>query len=563
MRALARSFREIWSDSQHLHSIVNIPWSRQAIFLGMNFLLLAFQMPTPFVISYIVNKLPVTNDLSLLLPLVILALGLMLGALLVGAWLRLEAIRQALDATVRLRLCLLRELMQSSALGMHLQEISELHARLSQDIASIQNLWPAGRILALRQIITIGVAIVALFYIDLKLTLTIAIFLPIAIICFRYFGRRLSIHAAAAQKQFGSSNGVLLESIAAAPLAVMSGTDAFHIQRLSTSQKNLRDALGCSHFSIISMEACLGALPLIISAIIWLLGGGGLHNGKHTAGDLVSFSLVLSILYGPINSLLSLSSAVIIEGASLARILQLVKEVSTLKKSTITSNFPLIINTEKAASLEIQDLTYARNGEYLFNHLSIQVAPGNFAILRGANGSGKSTLLSLLYGAEPIFASKIIVNGYPLSSLDMSTRKVLFGFLPQDIMLFNDTLRNNILLGREISDEKIFALCERLGFMDFLYLWPQGLDTSIEEGGRNISGGERQRIGLLRTLLVKSPILLLDEPEQNLDAQVLKCLVDYLNEIKQHCTCVLVTHSDEFNEIANQSIDVNDYLAAI
>ena len=116
-------------------------------------------------------------------------------------------------------------------------------------------------------------------------------------------------------------------------------------------------------------------------------------------------------------------------------------------------------------------------------------------------------------------------------------------------------MRNNILLGRTISDEVITELCERLGLMNFLYLWPQGLDTSIEEGGRNISGGERQRIGLLRTLLVKSPILLLDEPEQNLDAQVLECLIDYLKEIKQFSTCVLITHSEAFDEIIDHSLN--------
>lgn len=557
MNTLARPLWQIWSDSQRLHALVNIPWSRQSMFIGVNITLLALQMPTPFVISSIVNRLSSANNLSVVLPLITMALALMLGALLVGAWLRFEAIRQTLDATVSLRLYLFREIMQSHALGLPVREISELHARFTQDIGAIQNLWPAGRIFALRQILTIVIAVAALFYIDLKLTLTIAIFLPLAIISFRYFGRRLSILAAAAQKKFGESNGVLLESITAAPLAIMSGTDGFHIQRLGESQKKLREALVHSHRSVITMEVCLGALPLIISAIIWIIGGTDVHDGKRTAGELVSFSLVLSILYGPINNLLSLSSGVIIEGASLARLLQLIQEGPTMKKYNVCNSSQINFGMETAASLEIQDLTYARGDECLFNRLSAKFTPGSCVAFRGANGSGKSTLIGLLYGSEPALNSKIIVNGYPLSNLNIATRCELFSFLPQDIILFNDTLRNNILLGRTISDDVITALCERLGLMDFLYLWPQGLDTSIEEGGRNISGGERQRIGLLRTLLVKSPILLLDEPEQNLDAQVLECLIDYLKEIKQFCTCVLITHSEAFDDVIDQTLNLN------
>lgn len=549
-----RSFGEIWSDGKRLHSIINFHWLRQFIFLGMNIMLLGLQMPTPFVISSIVNRLANGGAVSGVLPLITLALSLMLGSLIVGAWIRLEATRQALDAAVCLRLHLLCEVMKSHALGLPVQVISELHARFTNDIGAIQNLWPAGRVFVFRHIITIVAAVAALFYIDLILTLTISVFLPIAIICFHYFGIRLSALAEVTQRQNGFSNGVLLESITAAPLAIMSGTDKFHARRLYNSQHSLRNAMICSFRWSIAMDVSLSALPVIISAVIWALGSSDAYKGKHTAGDLVSFALILSILYGPISNLLSLSSAVIVEGVSLRRLLELMQEATG--KTTALAYMQAFHQTEKPASIKLDALIYERDGVRLFNDFSVVIAPGNCVALRGANGSGKSTLIELIYGSQPTLASKIFINGIPLSILDIETRHRIFSFLPQDVMVFSDTLRNNIALGRPVTDENIKALCERLGMLDFIHQWPQQLDTWIEEGGRNISGGERQRIGLLRTLVLRTPILLLDEPEQNLDLKTLRCLVAYLKEIKESCTCLLVTHSDVFDEVLNQTIEI-------
>lgn len=555
MKASLHFLMKILNDSKKLHAVANLSWSRQVLFLVMNIAFLVLQMPTPFVISFIVNGLASPGGFSAVLPLIVLAIVLMFGALIVGAWLRIDAARQTFDGRMRLRLYLLRELMQCHALGFPVKQIGELHSRFTQDMCIIQNLWPAGYVLAVRYILTIIIAVAALFYIDFALTLSIAIFLPVAIIGFRYFGKRLSELSVITQQQFGFSNGILLESISAAQLAIVTGSTDFHANRLHKSEQSLHNALMRSYRWSTLMEVSLGALPLIISAMIWVLGGADVHTGKHTAGDLISFSLVLSILYGPINNLLSLSSAVIVEGVSLSRLLELIQ----IKKIDIPelNYLPIFEKLQAPAYVELDSLSYERDGKYLFKELSIKIPPGNCAALRGANGSGKSTLMGLIYGSQPTSRSKIRIDGIPLSSFDMVACHQMFGFLPQDVMIFSDTLRNNIVLGRSVSDEFIEILCERLGMIEFLNQWPQQLDTLIEEGGRNVSGGERQRIGLLRTLAVSTPVLLLDEPERNLDGHVLQCLVTYLKEIKKSCTCLLVTHSDIFDEVIDQTINLH------
>ena len=253
---------------------------------------------------------------------------------------------------------------------------------------------------------------------------------------------------------------------------------------------------------------------------------------------------------------MSLSSGVIVEGTSLARLLELIQDKGTLQNAATLNFDDPCLDRKLPASIELRSLTYERDGKCLFDRLSVEILPGKCVAFRGANGSGKSTLIGLIYGAEPALQASIFVNGFPLSNLNIANRCDTFSFLPQDILLITDTLRNNITMGRIVSDEVITKLCLRLGLKDFLQQWPQRLDSWIDEGGRNISGGERQRIGLLRALILKSPVLLLDEPEQNLDAHSLQCLVTYLTEIKQFCTCLMVTHSKAFDHVIDQTVNL-------
>jgi ABC-type bacteriocin/lantibiotic exporter with double-glycine peptidase domain len=197
--------------------------------------------------------------------------------------------------------------------------------------------------------------------------------------------------------------------------------------------------------------------------------------------------------------------------------------------------------------VEVASLAYGYGGQALFDGLSLRIGRGGFSLVVGGNGSGKSTLLALLAGARRPDAGSIVWCEGAAGQL---------AYLPQDVFVFQDTLRNNILLGRDFSDRDIGALLRRLGWDDFLQAWPAGLDTEVAERGGDLSGGQRQRIGLLRALIGAPAVLLLDEPENNLDARALDGLVHYLAGIRRAASIVMVSHSGCFDHLADARIDL-------
>lgn len=148
-------------------------------------------------------------------------------------------------------------------------------------------------------------------------------------------------------------------------------------------------------------------------------------------------------------------------------------------------------------------------------------------------------------------------DGEPVTSLQADYLAKHFGYLPQDILVFGDTLRMNITMGRAIDDEQVHAIAAELGLAGFLADWKHGLDSVILESGRDLSGGQKQKIALLRAVVNQPSILVLDEPENNLDHHALASLRAYLQLLKGRCTVLLVTHGMAFEDVIDCKLDIS------
>jgi ABC-type multidrug transport system fused ATPase/permease subunit len=515
--------------------------------------MLAIQLVMPFIAARVINALISGHGLFDIWAYVTLAILLMLLTLSLATWLQLEAWRQNSGHAQTLIMRMYRQLLNADTHETEYSKQSDLQVRFSNDIGTLAHVWPTGWVFASRQALTIIFASAALLYISWQLTLCIAIFLPLAIFIFSHFSRSLSLLAQDARAGIALSNGVLLESLAAQRLAVVSGTDSYHNDRLRTSLKMMYGKLHQAQMYSSKMGLSLGVLPIIITGIIWFVGGFQIQHRMLTAGDLAAFALVLSILYSPIHGLFTASSAIIFESAALKRILDILRlpKARDCNLNAVPSN-----TSDGPASIAIQNLNFTMAGRELFRNFSLNISPSSITAIKGENGVGKSTLLSILFGIYPEYRHKVLIDEKPLSDLE-ATRTLSISYLPQDIMVFSDSLRNNILLGRNIPDDAIRKLACDLELDSFFKCWTGELDSQVHEGGENLSGGERQRIGLMRALIGEPSILLMDEPEQNLDQQSLCALLKYLEKIKPRCTCVVVTHSDIFNYLVDEYIDLS------
>lgn len=197
----------------------------------------------------------------------------------------------------------------------------------------------------------------------------------------------------------------------------------------------------------------------------------------------------------------------------------------------------------RGAVLSIQDLTFSyATGRPVLSALSLQVAQGEHVALLGRTGCGKSTLLQLLTRGWDPASGTILLNGQPLANWDEASLRATTSVVTQRVHLFNNTLRENLLLASpESSDERLSEVLQQVGLQSLLDD-RQGLNGWLGEGGRQLSGGELRRLGLARALLHGGELLLLDEPTEGLDAETERHILALLQQVAQNKTMIVVTH---------------------
>lgn len=183
-------------------------------------------------------------------------------------------------------------------------------------------------------------------------------------------------------------------------------------------------------------------------------------------------------------------------------------------------------------------------GNFRLTSISVKISPYEQVAIIGRTGAGKSTLLHLLTGLLPVKAGTFLIDGVPQEKVEKASWFHRIGYLSQHPYIFSGTVRENIMLGspHEQSDRTIQAIAENAGIWEWISALPQGLDTMIGEGGRGLSGGEKQRIAIARTLLKKPQILFFDEPTTGLDIQTEQILQKSLKALKSQATIVTVAH---------------------
>jgi ATP-binding cassette subfamily C protein len=193
--------------------------------------------------------------------------------------------------------------------------------------------------------------------------------------------------------------------------------------------------------------------------------------------------------------------------------------------------------------LEVKNLSFAYPDEQLLlDNVNFTLEPGKKYLLRGISGSGKTTLINILSGLISDYQGEILLDQIPLSELEPDSILSAVAELEQDVFLFEDTLLNNITLYQDKEAAKLKSVIHKSGLEQLIQKLPQGLDTQLEENGKNLSGGERQRISIARTLYKDSKVILADEPTSSLDPETGALIESTLLNLPQ--TVISISHRD-------------------
>lgn len=412
----------------------------------------------------------------------------------------------------------------------------ELMSRIGEDAETVWETIGYGLRLFVENIIYFVLSTAILLSLSWKLTfICIVVMIPIV-----FMGLKL-------EKKFGESYGKLSdntakinttaeENLAGVRLVRSFAREKFEIKKFMKLNKEYYD-LNMEQSSIIARYFPAMEFLTNISLIMMVVFGGAfVLNEKITIGTLIAFSGYIWNLIWPMRSFGELLNLISRSSASLKRIFKIMDRESEVKEGSYS---PENINGD----IEFKNVTFKYNEEEILKNLNLKVPAGSTVAVMGTTGSGKTSLINLIGRYYDTSEGEVLVDGVNVKEYNLNTLRKGMSIVPQDILLFSDTIKNNIKFSNKSSrEDEVKDVCKKSCCIDFIERLEDGFETEIGERGIGLSGGQKQRISIGRALLRKAPILILDDATSALDMETEHSLLNNLNSDKRSSTTFIIAH---------------------
>lgn len=440
----------------------------------------------------------------------------------------------------RIRFTRLRSLHRVSAGAYEQIPSGEIQYRLEQDIAQVGELG-ADILASVLRIFTTSIMIFAtMLALNVRLSLLVAPMLPIFYLLQKryYFGLRIA--ADAAQKKMGSVSTLLREHLAGLIQLQLLNKAGFHAGKvLRLAAEGVRSRI---EQRISEVKFGTASMLVILMGSTSILGYGGYEvmRGALTVGGLVAFYTYLTQLFGPLSTAVDLQSRMQRVSASIRRIWELGEdskcETTVIKTRTVALTH--------APAVEFKTVSFShRPNRLTLNSLDLVVNEGEKIVLVGHSGCGKSTVVNLAAGLYSPDRGCVQVHGHDVRDWARRSLRSLLTLVPQEPILFDGTLRENLLYGNLRATSKELAQATEIAELDnLLQRLPGGLDEPLGPQGKRLSGGEKKRVALARAILQNPRILILDEVTSGLDGLTAMRLMKHLDEYMNNRTVMFVSH---------------------
>ena len=226
------------------------------------------------------------------------------------------------------------------------------------------------------------------------------------------------------------------------------------------------------------------------------------------------------------------------------------------REETVSTEVATILDQGK---IEIKNLNYSKEDKKILDNISLQINPGESVGIIGPVGGGKSSLLKAIVGYYPLSHGSLKIDSYDINNIPSKKLREVIAYLPQTTQLFQDTIQENIVSGLEgISDEKIIEASRKANAHEFISSMPKGYGAMLYENGKNLSGGQRQKIAIARTLIREPSVIILDEPTNSLDGETEAIMTNYIKESYSKKTMLIATHKPSLLHLVDRVIIVVD-----
>jgi len=385
-------------------------------------------------------------------------------------------------------------------------------------------------------IMYLGVALI----LSWKLTLMALVLMPVSLTVIIRIGKKLRHLSYRQQEQMAHLTSTLQETVYGIRVIKAFAMEKFENNKFVAQSQDLFKQVFRINYTMKASSPLTEQISMIVALFLLWFGGSKVFTGGIMAPDLfIVFLFMIFSMVRPIKSLGAANNEIQAGMAAADRIFQVIDA-----EPEVADREAGVKLTGAVGRVEFENVDFAYlKGEPVLRDISMKVEPGEVVALVGSSGSGKSTLVDLIPGFYNPDSGRVLIDGHDVRDLNLSTLRSNMGIVTQEVILFHDTVLNNIAYGmKDVALEEVKAAAKAANADEFIEKLPAGYGTIIGDRGLKLSGGQRQRISIARAILKNPPILLLDEATSALDTEAEHLVQEAIDHLVRDRTTIVIAH---------------------
>ena len=415
----------------------------------------------------------------------------------------------------------------------------DVMSRMLGDLGEVQNQFFAVLDLLIKDPLTILFSIILMFNLSLKLMIFVFIFIPISGFIISLIGKTLKQQSTKAQQESGFLISVLEETLTGLKVVKSNNAEKTFIKRFNDSVNrllNLSNEIGTKNNLASPVSEFMGIVTIAI--LLWYGGHLVMVDGSIKGSDFIAFMGLAYNILTPAKAISRASYGVKAGLAAAERVFHILDQ-----HNPIADHQGSIEKKTFDGQVTFKNVTFSYDEQVVLDNFNLIIPKGKTFALVGQSGSGKSTIANLITRFYDVKQGEILIDDINIKELKLDALRSLTGLVTQDSILFNDSIKNNILIGKpEATDEEVIEALKVANAWEFVKDLPNGMETNIGDAGNKISGGQKQRLNIARTVLKNPPIMILDEATSALDTESEKIVQDALENMLQNRTSIVIAH---------------------
>jgi subfamily B ATP-binding cassette protein MsbA len=412
-------------------------------------------------------------------------------------------------------------------------------SRISNDVNEVQSSFLSLLELIVKEPLTIVFTILTMFSISAKLTIFVFIFIPVSGYIISLIGKQLKKQSTKAQQEQGEFLSTIEETLGGLKVVKGYNSESYFTQKFQDSTQRffqLSNAIGNRQNLASPVSEFMGIL--VIAILLWYGGHMVLIEKTLNGAAFIAYMGLAYNILTPAKSISKASYNIKKGNASAERILEILEQDNPIQDGPYAQE-----KHDFEQQIELKNVSFSYDSELVLKQFNLSIPKGKTVALVGQSGSGKSTIANLLTRFYDINQGSISIDGIEIKDLKLQSLRGLLGLVTQDSILFNDTIKENISLGKlDATDEEIIEALKIANAYEFVKDLPLGIYTNIGDSGNKLSGGQKQRLSIARAVLKNPPIMILDEATSALDTESEKLVQVALENMMQNRTSVVIAH---------------------